>query len=63
MTTTARIHASQGSASVLQTDAMGDSMEVAHLDDGNYFGEVSCSVVLELYCSNRNASYLAEISS
>ncbi|CAM9389879.1 unnamed protein product [Ascophyllum nodosum] len=31
----------QGSASVIQTDALGDSQEVARLDTGNYFGEVA----------------------
>ncbi|CAM9335494.1 unnamed protein product, partial [Sphacelaria rigidula] len=30
----------KGSASVIQTDAMGELTEVAHLDDGSYFGEV-----------------------
>lgn len=30
----------QGAASVIQTDALGDSQEIAHLDMGHYFGEV-----------------------
>lgn len=30
----------QGSASVTQTDALGESQEIARLDTGNYFGEV-----------------------
>lgn len=34
------LHTPQGSASVIQTDAMGELTEVAHLDDGSYFGEV-----------------------
>lgn len=37
----ASIRIVQGSASVMQTDAIGESVEVAQLDDGNYFGEVS----------------------
>lgn len=40
VTCAVHIYAFQGSASVIQTDAMGDSVEVARLDDGNYFGEV-----------------------
>lgn len=30
----------QGAASVIQTDALGESQEIAHLDTGHYFGEV-----------------------
>lgn len=30
----------QGAASVIQTDALGESQEIAHLDMGHYFGEV-----------------------
>lgn len=32
--------AMQGAASVIQTDALGDSLEIARLDTGHYFGEV-----------------------
>ncbi|CAM9501360.1 unnamed protein product [Ectocarpus sp. 13 AM-2016] len=31
----------KGSASVIQTDALGESQEIAHLDMGHYFGEVA----------------------
>lgn len=30
----------QGAARVIQTDALGDSQEIARLDAGHYFGEV-----------------------
>ncbi len=36
----------QGAASVIQTDALGESQEIAHLDAGNYFGEVRRSRTL-----------------
>eukprot|EP00752_Nemacystus_decipiens_P010120 g9019.t2 len=31
----------KGAASVIQTDALGESQEIAHLDTGHYFGEVA----------------------
>ena len=42
---TCDLYMPQGSASVIQTDAMGELTEVAHLDDGSYFGEVRVSCV------------------
>lgn len=37
---------SQGAASVVQTDALGDSLEIARLDAGHYFGEVRQNVAI-----------------
>lgn len=49
-------HAStwQGSASVIQTDALGESQEIAHLDMGHYFGEVQYVKSAFLLMSNTN---------